>query len=312
MTRQRSNILKIITNINDLQLNNTAIAIGKFDGIHKGHRLLVEELLNFKAKGYLATIFTFSKTPNEIIRHSYEKSILTKEEKYMYYENMGIDVIVKYTTSDELLGMNKEEFLSKILVGKLGIKAIVCGNDFKFGHNRTGDTVYLEQMSKKYGYTSIIIDKLKDHNSDISSTRIRSLIAKGQIEEVNRLLGYSYNIIGQVVHGNEIGRTINFPTANIIPNPNKLLPPNGVYFTKVNIDGTEYDGITNIGKKPTVSNTDTISVETNILNYNGNLYGKILCIEFFHYHREEKRFVDIDELKKQISMDVECYKNIKK
>ncbi len=304
--------MKIITNINDLQLNNTAIAIGKFDGIHKGHRLLVEELLNFKAKGYLATIFTFSKTPNEIIRHSYEKSILTKEEKYMYYENMGIDVIVEYPTSAELLGMNKEEFLSKILVGKLGIKAIVCGNDFKFGHNRMGDTVYLEQMSKKYGYTSIIIDKLKDHNSDISSTRIRSLIAKGQIEEVNRLLGYSYNIIGQVVHGNEIGRTINFPTANIIPNPNKLLPPNGVYFTKVNIDGTEYDGITNIGKKPTVSNTDTISVETNILNYNGNLYGKILCIEFFHYHREEKRFVDIDELKKQISMDVECYKNIKK
>lgn len=298
--------MKIINNISDLQLNNTAISIGKFDGIHKGHRLLIDELLKLKDKGLLATIFTFSKAPNEIIKHSHEKVILTKNERYRFYESIGIDVLVEYPTSDELIHMDREAFLKNILIDEMGMKAIVCGKDFKFGFNRLGNIEFIKKMSGTYGYVPVILEKLKDNNSDISSTRIRKLIEDGNILEVNRLLGYSYSIIGQVVHGNEIGRTINFPTANIIPDNDKLLPPNGVYFTKVKIGDITYKGITNIGKKPTVTRSELIGVETNVLDYSGDLYDQILNIEFLHYHRKEMKFDSIEDLKNQITYDEQC------
>lgn len=301
--------MQIIRNVENFELNNTAIAIGKFDGIHKGHRLIMEELAASKAQDLKAVVFTFSKSPDSIVKSDNLKYLLTNEEKYRFYEKMGIDVVIEYPMSEKLLCMEREGFLKDVLVYKLGMKKIICGDDFKFGHNRLGDTKYLFDNALKYGYNVKVFDKLKINKTDISSTLVRGLISEGEIEKSNDMLGYPYTIIGKVVHGNEIGRTINFPTANIIPDKEKLLPPNGVYFTKVNINGKDYKCVTNIGKRPTVGDNHLINVETNIFDFTGDLYDTILEVRFYKYHRSEIKFESTDELKKQIEYDAVCCKD---
>lgn len=301
--------MQIIRNVENFELNNTAIAIGKFDGIHKGHRLIMEELAASKTQDLMAVVFTFSKSPDSIVKSDNLKYLLTNEEKYRFYEKMGIDVVIEYPMSEKLLCMEREGFLKDVLVDKLGMKKIICGDDFKFGHNRLGDTKYLFDNALKYGYNVKVFDKLKINNTDISSTLVRELIFEGEIEKSNDMLGYPYTIIGKVVHGNEIGRTINFPTANIIPDKEKLLPPNGVYFTKVNINGKDYKCVTNIGKRPTVADNHLINVETNIFDFTGDLYDTILEVRFYKYHRSEIKFESTDELKKQIEYDAVCCKD---
>ncbi|MDE6208313.1 MAG: bifunctional riboflavin kinase/FAD synthetase [Lachnospiraceae bacterium] len=301
--------MQIIRNVENFELNNTAIAIGKFDGIHKGHRLIMEELAASKSQDLKAVVFTFSKSPDSIVKSDNLKYLLTNEEKYRFYEKMGIDVVIEYPMSEKLLCMEREGFLKDVLVDKLGMKKIICGDDFKFGHNRLGDTKYLFDNALKYGYNVKVFDKLKINKTDISSTLVRGLISEGEIEKSNDMLGYPYTIIGKVVHGNEIGRTINFPTANIIPDKEKLLPPNGVYFTKVNINGKDYKCVTNIGKRPTVGDNHLINVETNIFDFTGDLYDTILEVRFYKYHRSEIKFESTDELKKQIEYDAVCCKD---
>lgn len=300
--------MQIIRNVKNIKLDNTAIAIGKFDGIHKGHRLIMNELAASKTQNLCAVVFTFSKSPDSLVKTDSRKYLLTKEEKYRFYEKMGIDIVIEYPVSKRLLCMERESFLKDVLINQLGMKKIICGCDFKFGHNRLGDTKYLFDNALKYGYNVKVFDKLKVNEKDISSTLVRGLISDGDIEKSNEMLGYPYTIIGKVVYGNQIGRTINFPTANIIPDEKKLLPPNGVYFTKANINGKAYKCITNIGKRPTVTDKEQINVETNIFDFNGDIYNTIIEVSFYKYHRSEIKFEDTDRLKKQISFDVQCCK----
>ena len=295
--------MKIIRDIINLKLKNTAVAVGKFDGIHKGHRLIMEELKNSRKEGLLSVVFTFSRSPLEIINHNNQKYILTGYEKYRFYEKSGIDVVVEYPMSDELINMSDKNFVKDILMEKLGTRKIICGNDFRFGYNRQGDIAFLKAMGIEFGYEVKVFHKLQDDRRDISSSRIRNEILNGNIEKANDLLGFPYTIIGEVTHGNEIGRTIDFPTANIVPDDDKLLPPNGVYFTRINIGKKDYDCVTNIGLKPTVSNMKKTGVETNIFDFSGDLYGELLEIRFYKYHRREKKFNNLDELKKQIIND---------
>lgn len=298
--------MRIFKDITHLKLNNTAVAIGKFDGIHKGHRLIMNELIRSKKEGLTAVVFTFSKAPSNFLNYNEARYILTNSEKYGFYEKTGVDAVIEYPMSEELIRMDREAFLREILIDKLDMKKIICGADFHFGHNRLGNISFLKDNQSKYGYRVKVFDKLVEGRREISSTFVRKLISEGNIEKANNLLGYPYTIIGNVVHGNEIGRTIKFPTANIVPDADKILPPNGVYFSKVNIDGKEYRGITNIGNKPTVSNEKKVNIETNILEYSGDLYNHLLEIRLYKFHRMERKFDSIDLLKNQIAYDVCC------
>ncbi len=297
--------MKIISEKSFEKLNNTVLTIGKFDGIHKGHQLLISELSKIKKEGYESVFFTFKKAPKEVLSMQNPEYILTPEEKEAFLEKQDIDYYIEYPCDEEVLSTDAKAFIEEIIVGKIGAKKIVCGTDFRFGKGRRGDVRLLKSLEEVYDYKVIVINKLQYENTDISSTRIKEFVNSGKIEQVNEMLGYNYTIIGKVVEGKQIGRNIGFPTANIIPAKRKLLPPNGVYYTKTSIDGIMYKCVTNVGKKPTVSDTDNINVETCILGYAGDLYGKTLEIEFYKYVRSERKFDSLGELKHQIDMDVE-------
>ena len=296
--------MKIISKKEFEKLNNTVVTVGKFDGLHKGHQKILNVMTELKVEGYESVLFTFKRAPKEVLNKEKMEYILTQKEKEEFLENRGVDYYIEYPCDESVLNTPAEDFVRNILVGKIGAKIIVCGTDFRFGRNREGDIHLLEALQEEFDYELIVLDKLKYGNADISSSRIREAVCDGNIEFVNELLGYNYTVIGKVVHGNEIGRTMGFPTANIEAENNKLLPPFGVYYSRVKIDGKEYKGITNVGKKPTISDDNPVNVETHILGYEGDLYGEILEVEFLKYVRPEMRFDSVETLEKQIKTDV--------
>lgn len=287
------------------KLNNTALTIGKFDGFHKGHQTLLEEILKLKQEGFSSAIFSFKKAPKEVLDLKEADYILTATEKEAFLENRGIDYYIEYPCDEEVLKTDAKDFLKDVIVDKIGAKRIVCGTDFHFGKNRQGDVELLKKYQQEYGYQLIVLDKLQYENADISSTRIREAVKNGNIELANKLLGYTYTVIGRIIDGNKIGRTLKFPTANIIPDKEKLLPPMGVYCTQADISGKTYKGVTNVGTKPTINQENQVSIETYFLDYNGDLYGKTMEIRFYHYVRPEIKFESLELLKEQIKKDID-------
>lgn len=304
-----------IVNENIKTNNKTAVALGKFDGLHKGHRLLVSRIREAKEnKGYKAVIFTFAKSPKEFLEKESQKYILTSYEKRYFMEANGMDILVECPLEKEILTMEPEMFIKEVLVDKLSAKEIFCGEDFRFGYKRKGDVSFLKNLEDKYGYKTNVIKKLQYNDRDISSTYIREEIVAGNLENVNKMLGYAYTIIGVVTEGNKIGRTIGFPTVNIEPEEDKLLLPNGVYYTETIVEGKKYASVTNIGTKPTVSGENKITVETNIINMSKDLYGKVIEVRFLEFIRPEKRFNSLEELKKAVDLDIKfcCEKTVNK
>lgn len=298
-----------ISNENIKTENGTAIAIGKFDGLHRGHKALIELIIHEKANGLVPAVFTFARAPKELIGNEKQKYVLTASEKRMFMEKNGVEILVEQPLNDTIIGTKPEAFIRDILVGKLGVKKIFCGSDFKFGHKRLGDVEFLKKCEKKYGYETVVIDKLKYGEREISSTYIREEIGKGSMKLLNELLGYPYTIIGVVVEGKKLGRTLDFPTVNIVPEDDKMLPPNGVYFTKAIIDGEIYNSVTNIGIRPSVNGDGRVNVESHILDISKNLYGKAVELQFFEFERAEMKFNSIIELKSAVHRDIELCRN---
>ena len=297
-------IFKDIDKIENLKLENTVVALGKFDGVHKGHYKILEKLKEEKTNGLTSLVFNFSKNPKNIEQKN-ESKLFTEEEQLLVYERMEVDILIIYPIEMGILSMQPEEFVEKILVNKLGVKKIVCGENFKFGKNRIGNTDLLSSLGERYGYDTEIIKLLSYNGSIISSTLIKEHIRVGNLKEAEEMLGHKYIIIGKVIHGYALGRTMNAPTANIVPTQSKLLPPNGVYISCCNIDGKVYKGVTNIGYKPTIESENKLGVETFFLDFDGDLYGRILEIELLFYIRAEKKFDNIDDLKAQILYDID-------
>lgn len=290
---------------------NTAISLGKFDGIHKGHEYLMKEIIKAKETYKLASVaFTFD-MPTRILSdpESDEYVITTNEEKAHVFECIGIDYLVECPLVDEIMKMEPEAFIKK-LCDELHMKYVVVGPDFHFGYKRKGDYNTLIKYSKKYGYKVKVVHKLKDDGKDISSTRIREAIKLGLMEDANRLLGYNYFIEGVVIHGNQIGRKMSIPTVNIAVPENKILPPFGVYATEIVIDGKIYKGASNIGVKPTIKGDNAVGVETNLFDFSGDIYDEKISVHFIKYIRPEKKFESIEELKKQIEKDVVTIKAV--
>ena len=204
--------------------------------------------------------------------------------------------------------MEPKAFIAWIAT-RLQMKCVVVGDDFRFGHNRQGDYRTLIEWEKEYVYKTIVVNKMQEDGRDISSTFVREEIAKGNIKKANHLLGYEYFVKSHVIHGNRIGRTIGIPTINMQFSKEKLLPPNGVYVSRVTIDNNSYMGVTNIGSKPTVSETGRIGVETYIIDFCQDIYDKVVVVSFLEFIRPEKKFEAIDDLKQQMLSDVAFSKN---
>lgn len=296
--------MKYIRNTTDFYIEeNTVLSLGKFDGIHRGHELLLEHMARKKSEGLSGVIFTFDIPPRRSVEHIEAKVLTTNEEKMHIFEQFDIDYLVECPFTEEIMCMEAEDFIKKI-VTQLHVKCMVVGEDFHFGHNRRGDYRMLLEYASQYDYEVIVVEKMQEDRRDISSTFVREEIMAGNIEKANHLLGYRYFVTSVVKHGNQIGRTIGIPTINQIPPDEKLLPPNGVYITEVYIDEQKYRGVTNVGCKPTVGNRNPVGIETHLLDFAGDVYDKLVTVEFISRVREEHRFASVEELKSQMQNDI--------
>lgn len=296
--------MEFISGKTDFQLHNSAVTLGKFDGLHKGHQKLIHKIVDLKKDGYTSVMFTFMFHPSTLFSNKEIDLIYTEEEKRIKLEQSGLDVMISYPFTNETASMEAEDFVKDVLVDRIDAKVIVVGDDFHFGHNRRGDVALLKELSKKYGYEVISYEKVNFHDEVVGSTSIRHEIEQGNMELANELLGRPYSIIGEVLHGRKIGRTLGVPTTNLIPSSDKLLPPNGVYASRTIIDGKSYEGVTSIGYKPTVGADKSRGVETFIFDYDADLYGKIIEVEIYGFERGEVKFDSLDELKEQMQKDI--------
>lgn len=292
--------MHVYDEVQDFNLNNTAVTLGKFDGIHLGHRRLVSEILKSRSEnGHETVLFSFdtSKISNQM-------SITTKKERILLCKEAGIDNVIFYPVNKNTMAMKPEIFLKDIIVKQLGAKVVVTGRDFCFGSGRSGNVEMLAENAQRYGYRLIVVDSVMQNGEKVSSSNIKECIGQGKIEDANRMLGYSYFIYGKVVKGNQIGRTIDTKTVNVLPEKNKILMPNGVYKTNIIIGGEKYKSITNVGECPTVRNNREITVETHVFDFDREIYDSYVKIEFEKYIREERKFLNLEDLKRQILLDI--------
>jgi riboflavin kinase/FMN adenylyltransferase len=307
--------MKYIRKSLDFYIEETSVVtLGKFDGLHRGHELLIQEILRLsKEQEHVSVVFTFDIPPKVKVSDLSCKVLTTNEEKQHIFENIGVDYLIECPFTKEVMCMEPKEFIAWIST-RLNMKYVVVGDDFRFGHNRQGDYQTLITHEEEFGYKTIVVKKIQDNGRDISSTYIREEITKGNITKANQLLGYEYLVKSSVIHGNRIGRTIGIPTINMQLPEEKLLPPNGVYVSRVTIADKEYMGVTNIGSKPTVSQTGQIGVETHILDFSEDVYDRLIAVSFIEFIRPEMKFNSIEELQKQMQEDIayarRCYENV--
>lgn len=283
---------------------DSAVTLGKFDGLHKGHQVLTKELFAAASQGLKTVVFTFGTHPKAQIQGKTEELLMTNEEKRDHLEKQGLDVLVEYPFNEETSRMSAEDFVKNILVGQLQAKKIIVGTDFCFGYQRSGNVQLLQQLSERYGYELVVKEKVKTKEGiDISSSYIKDLVKLGHMEKVNELLGYPYTIVGEVIHGNHYGRTFGMPTINQRPAAGKLMPPKGVYVSKTIVDGVSYYSVTNIGVKPTIDGTYPVGAETYLHDFNQDIYGKIVEVQLYSYARPETRFHSKEQLIDQMQRD---------
>lgn len=280
----------------DAKLTDTIVALGKFEGLHKGHMLLIDKVLELAGSlKKQSVVFSIDMPGN--------KRIYTIPERDCLLAELGIDVNVTCEFSRQFAALKPDVFVKEILVEGLHPAYVIVGKDFRFGANRQGDVSLLEKLGARFGFHVIAFEKLCESGRVISSSYIRELLEEGNVSAAAIYMGRPYSIAGTVQHGKRLGSTIGFPTANIIPQKDKLLVPNGVYETSMVINGQKYKGVTNVGDNPTVDHDHKIKVETHILSFDDDLYGLPLKIEFIRKIRKEMKFDSIQALKNQIKSD---------
>ncbi len=298
--------MEYIHETKNFKLEHTIVTIGKFDGVHCGHRLLLEYAGNRKQKGQKTVVFTFDHNPSSILSGTGQGVIYSEQEKCLLMEELGMDVLISYPFDKETSRMPAELFIKDILAEQLGAEVIVIGKDCRFGYRRQGDAELLRRFAKECGFEVCVFDKKEMEGGIVSSTRVREALKKGDMEAVFTMLGQPYMIYGEVLHGRQLGRKLGMPTINQLPAEEKILPPNGVYFSKIKLPGGEsFYGITNLGVKPTVG-SDRILAETNIFGYSGDLYGEKCRVFLCHFWRGEQKFGSVEELKQNMQKDMEA------
>ena len=309
--KQGTEKLKYINDINNITTSGrTVIAIGKFDGVHRGHQALLSRVMEIsRAESLISTVLTFSGQPVSLVKGIKTAVCMTGKERSAMIESFGIDQMVELTFDESLMNMSAEDFIDEILIGKLNAGAVVAGEDLSFGKNRRGNAGMLLEKAKEKGFICEIIPKVMDGDREISSTYVREEIRAGRMKKTAELLGFPYFISGTVKKDRRVGHTIGFPTLNLFPDEEKLLPPFGVYASETVFDNKKYVSITNIGTRPTYG-LDKVCVETYILDYSGDLYGKDVRVDIMEFMRPEIKFESEDALKKQIARDTENRRSV--
>jgi len=296
-------IFEPINSISQIQ-RQCGVGLGNFDGVHIGHAELINTLVKeCKSRGLKSIVYTFDKHPENIIRRKLiTPQITTNKKKIELMYNFEIDYLYFANFDEYFSRLRAEDFVKKILVDRFGIKLAVVGYDYRFGYRGIGDVELLIRLGEKYGFEVKVISPVRKEDNIISSTAIRKYLIHGDISSAGNMLGRDYSIQGLVINGRKIGAKIGFPTANLQPEKYLVIPRNGVYLTKTLINGVLFKSITNIGKNPTFK-LDTISVETHIINFEGNLYNQMIEVFFFKWIRGERRFKKIEDLNIQITKD---------
>lgn len=297
--------MKVYKNASEYDKKPSVVTIGTFDGVHIGHKAILKRLTDAAEANRLESVLlTFFPHPRQVVQSvSNLRLINTIEEKKKLLEKEGLGSLVIHPFTKEFSRLTAEEYVRDILVKELAAKKIIIGYDHRFGRNRTADISDLKEYGKIYGFEVVEISAQELDEVAVSSTKIRRALENGDIATANNYLGYEYFLTGTIVKGRKIGRTINFPTANIhIDETYKLIPKIGVYVVRTLINNKTYYGITSIGTNPTV-NGDTKTIETHLLDFEGDLYGKTLEISFLKYIREEKKFESVPELQSAIEED---------
>ena len=292
-----------------MAIKERVIALGFFDGVHLGHAALLQRTVEeARLRGVTPAVFTFAQPPKEVVTGIPCPLINSAEDRRELVRRLyGIQDVIVVPFDHEMMTTSWEDFVTEILIGRYHAVHLVAGHDHHFGHKNQGSPELLMAKCAELGLGCDIIPKVEIAGITVSSTYIRRLVELGQIDRANRFLGHPHTLTGVVGHGRGIGSSRLFPTANIQLPPNVLIPSHGVYATKVYLpDGASYTAVTNVGTRPTVNNGSDVTVEACLLDFEGDLYGKTLRLEFHSALRQEVRFDSMEALKAQIAADVEA------
>lgn len=304
--------MEIITSL-DAELKNkypaTVIALGTFDGLHLGHTDVIDTAKDYAERsGLKLAVFTFSNHPLALIRPDLVPvRIISAEEKIKLLESFGVDYLINIPFTEDFAALSPDEFLDRLAC--FNYRCLVVGENFTYGFLGSGKTETLERSGRKNGFDVIVRPLVKMNGNVVSSTGIRNLIQAGHIEYANRMLGRAYSITGTIVHGEQRGRKLGFPTANIeLLHGEMAVPAPGVYAVTASIEGRIYEGMGNIGNNPTFNDVEHARLEVNLFNCSGDLYGKTMSVQFHKYIRAEKKFSGVEELCRQIEEDKNAIK----
>ena len=300
--------MRIYHHISELSnLTNSIVTIGTFDGVHLGHQQIIKRLVELKKKqGGEIVLFTFAPHPRKVLfpEQSDLKLITTTQEKCELLQQFGVDHVLVYPFTKAFSQMQAQDYISDIIAKGLKTKTLVIGYDHRFGSNREGNIETLKQFASTHQFNVEEIPAQEINQLNISSTRIRKAIDEGDVKTANEFLGYSFFVTGTVIKGKQLGRTIGYPTANIfLEDADKLIPKIGVYAVNVILDGITYKGMLNVGTNPTTDADTKIKIEVNIFDFDKDIYGETLKVEFVKWIRNEEKFANLDELKQALAND---------
>lgn len=301
--------MKIFKNFDELEkIPHPVLTIGTFDGVHLGHQKIIQQLNEVAtAKGGESVLFTFYPHPRMVLfpdSHGL-KLIQTQVEKLDKLERMGMQNVIVHPFTKEFSRLSAVEFVRDFLVNKLNVKTIVIGYDHQFGKNREGSLELLQELAPVYDFEVIEIEAQDIEDVNVSSTKIRKALNEGKIEVANKYLGEPHDISGKIIHGEAVGRSIGYPTANIaLENDMKLIPKNGVYAVRVVLsDKREFFGLLNIGVRPTVDKDQPKTIEVHLLDFDEHVYGQLITVQLKKRLRDEQAFDSMEDLKAQIKKD---------
>jgi riboflavin kinase/FMN adenylyltransferase len=301
--------VKVYTNIQDFKnVNNPIVTTGTFDGVHVGHRKIISRLKEIAAKEHGETVMlTFFPHPRMVLfpEHNGLQLINTQQEKIDLMERAGVDHLIIYPFTKEFSRLTATEYIRDLLVNTIGLKKLVIGYDHQFGRNREGNLEHLQEVAPMYGFEIEEIPAQDIDDVKISSTKIRKALSEGNIDIANQYLGYEFMLSGLVIPGNKLGRTIGFPTANLqVTEKNKVIPANGVYAVKVRLKDETYQGMLNIGLRPTVNGgNEKQSIEVHIFNFHREIYDEVVTLAICKRIRNEIKFDNVEQLKAQLEQD---------
>lgn len=289
-------------------LAGAVVAIGNFDGVHRGHKAVMERARALAGRlGRPAAVLTFEPHPADFFAgHNVIFRLTPERAKALALARLGLDGMIVLTFDAALAGLPAERFVTDILVRRLAVAGVVIGYDFHFGKGREGSPAFLAEAGRRHGFAVEVVERVThDDEGDlvkVNSTATREALEKGDVATARRLLGHAYFIVGEVIHGAELGRRLGFPTANILPDPSCRLR-HGIYAVRLTVDGCTYDGVANYGRRPTFDNGAAL-LETFVFDFSGDLYGKTIEVDFIGWIRGEEKFASVDTLVAEIRRDV--------